>query len=189
MRWHEAAICCHDRSVSTNLLHSKSISTNLLLTQNKKILQDVMICLLKNCNDQIKSTSNSGSKLWDWASFFKSINHWVILGLGTAAHPGFPPWGGTSPSFKCGTPNSKYFHRNKPQLNCKWVAICESTTSLTQRASLNLKLIIWLLILLQLIIWFYLFHITLLLSTSNTKRNTLTTCCSWLLRVIGYLFH
>lgn len=92
------------------------------MTQNKKILQVVIIFLLKRWNDQMKSTSNSGSKLWDWASFFKSINHWVILGLGTAAHPGFPPCGGTSPSFKCGTPNSKYFHKNKPQLNCKWIA-------------------------------------------------------------------
>lgn len=38
--------------------------------------------------------------------FFKSLSQGPILGLGSAAHPGFPPCGGTSPSFKWGTPAS-----------------------------------------------------------------------------------
>lgn len=77
-------------------------------------IQDIITFLLEG---EVTSTSNSGIKLWDWASFFRSINHAVILGLGTAAHPGFPPCGGTSPSFRCGTPDHIYAHnRNETKV-------------------------------------------------------------------------
>lgn len=57
-----------------------------------------------NGKERERETSNSGTKLWEKAMFFKSLSQGPILGLGSAAHPGFPPCGGTSPSFKWGTP-------------------------------------------------------------------------------------
>lgn len=46
---------------------------------------------------------------------FKSLSQGPIRGLGGAAHPGFPPWSGTSPSRRWGTP---FQHKNS-QLKIK----------------------------------------------------------------------
>lgn len=60
---------------------------------------------------EIWLTSNSGTRLWDSAMVFKSLSQGPIRGLGGAAHPGFPPCSGTSPSSRWGTP----FERNNSQ--------------------------------------------------------------------------
>jgi len=69
-------------------------------------------------------TSNSGIKFQDLIIFFKSRIQGPILGSGGAAHPGLPPWRGSSRSFKCGAPihhfQRTYINNNDSQSKYKY---------------------------------------------------------------------